>query len=167
MNTTTTGRPAELTSGNSHQLTAVLAAHPFSQGLDAAHLEALAELAGEIELRAGEFVFRCGRTADTLYLLTGGDVALEVAVPGHEPTTLQTLHEGDVLGWSWLWPPYQWHLDAHARTDVKAIAIDGVRLRQALAADPVMGCVVAMRIGAGLVDRLHHARDQLAAARTT
>lgn len=156
----------QLGRGRSDELAARLAAHPFARDLDAAHVEALLELAGEVELAAGEFVFHHGRPAETMYLLTAGDVALEVAVPGHAPIILQSLHEGDVLGWSWLWPPYAWHLDAHCRTAVSAIAIDAVRLREALAADPGMGSVVAMRIGGMLVDRLQHARDQLASAVT-
>lgn len=157
----------QLEEGSRDRLTATLAAHPFTAGLDAAHLRALADLAGEVTVEAGRFVFRHGRPADTLYLLTAGDVALEVAVPGRDPVILQTLHEGDVLGWSWLWPPYQWHLDAHCRSRVTAIAIDAVGLRDALTADPVMGCVVSMRIGGVLVERLQHARDQLASAVTT
>lgn len=156
----------ELEPGSSSALAARLAAHPFARDLDAAHVEGLAELAGEVELAAGEFVFRHGRPAETLYLLTAGDVALEVAPPGHDPIVLQSLHEGDVLGWSWLWPPYEWHLDAHCRTDVTALAIDAVALRDALVEDPVMGCVVSMRIGSLLVERLRHARDQLASAVT-
>lgn len=157
----------QLEPGHHDELAARLAAHPFTDGLDASHVDALAELAGEVTLRRGEFVFRHGRPADTLYLLTAGDVALEIGVPGREPLTIQTLHEGDVLGWSWLWPPYEWHLDAHARSDVRALAVDAVALRHQLTTDPVMGCVVAMRVGGVLVDRLRHARDQLASAVTS
>lgn len=156
----------ELDRGHSEELAARIAAHPFTRDLDAPHVQTLTDLAGEVRLAAGEFVFRHGRPAETVYLLTGGDVALEVALPGHEPLTLQTLHEGDVLGWSWLWPPYEWHLDAHCRTPVTAVAIDAVGLREALTEDPVMGCVVSMRIGGLLVERLQHARDQLASAVT-
>lgn len=163
---TAEARP-QLERGSRDALTATIAAHPFTADLDAAHLETLADLAGEVTFGADRFVFRHGQPAETVYLLTGGDVALESLVPGRHPITLQTLHDGDVLGWSWLWPPYLWHLDAHCRSDVTAIAIDAVGLRDALTADPVMGCVVSMRIGAVLVDRLQHARDQLASAVTT
>ena len=156
----------QLDRGSRDQLAATLAAHPFTTDLDAPHLDALTDLAGLVEVGADRFVFRHGRPADTVYLLIEGDVALEVAAPGRDPVILQTLHAGDVLGWSWLWPPYRWHLDAHCRTDMTAVALDAVGLREALAADPVMGCVVAMRIGGVLVDRLQHARDQLASAVT-
>lgn len=154
----------QLDKGSRDELTARLAAHPFTADLDAPHLDTLADLAGLVTVGADRFVFQHGRPADTVYLILAGDVALEVAAPGQDPVILQTLHEGDVLGWSWLWPPYQWHLDAHCRTEMTAIALDAVGLREALAEDPVMGCVVAMRIGGVLVDRLQHARDQLASA---
>lgn len=157
----------QLEQGQRDALAAELAAHPFTSGFDAPHVDALCDLAGEVELAEGELVLRHGQPADTLYLLLEGDVALEVGGPGEAPGTLQTLHAGDVLGWSWLWPPYEWHLDARARTHVRAIAIDAVALRHALADDPVLGCVVTMRVGVVLADRLRHARDQLASATAT
>jgi CRP/FNR family cyclic AMP-dependent transcriptional regulator len=156
----------QLEQGRRDALAAELAAHPFTTGFDAPHVDVLCDLAGEVELAEGEFVLRRGQLADTLYLLVEGDVALEVGVGGEAPLAIQTLHAGDVLGWSWLWPPYEWHLDARARTGVRAIAIDAVALRHALAEDPVLGCVVAMRVGAVLSDRVRHARERLASSTT-
>ena len=26
--------------------------------------------------------------------------------------TIETLDAGEILGWSWLFPPYRWHFDA-------------------------------------------------------
>ena len=156
-----------LASGDLDGLGARLAAHPFARGLSAGHVAALADAAGEVTVPAGAFLLRHGRDADACYLLTAGDVALEVAAHNHPPTTLQTLHAGDVLGWSWLWPPHRWHLDAHCRTDVEAIVLDAAPVRAALAADPELGFAVTHRIGALLVDRLEHARDQLASVVTT
>ena len=46
----------------------------------------------------------------------GGDVALEIVVPGRGPHVVETLHTGEVLGWSWLFPPYRWTFDAQALT---------------------------------------------------
>ena len=164
----TTGGPvAALPPGDADTVAARLAAHPFTTGLDAEHVEVLAHLAGETTVPAGGFVFRHGRDADACYLLTAGDVALEVAVPGQGPITIQTLHAGDVLGWSWAWPPRRWHLDAHCRTDVSALVLDAALLREALAAHPELGYLVVMRIGGLLVDRLEHARDQLVSAVTS
>ena len=156
----------QLDRGSRDELAATLAAHPFTSDLDAPHLELLTDLAGLVTVEADRLVLRHGQPADTVYLLVEGDVALELAGPEQERITLQTLHEGDVLGWSWLWPPYHWHLDARSLTDVRAIALDGIGLREALAADPVLGCVVTMRIGGVLVDRLRHARERLASSLT-
>lgn len=154
-------RPGQLPSGDVGALTVALAEHPFTEGFDAAHLGALADIAGEVAVPAGQYVFRQGQPAGTLYLITGGDVALEIALPAGEPLILETLHDGDALGWSWLYPPYQWHLDARTTTDVTALTVDAVLLRQLFTADTAFGLEVTWRIGAIVVDRLHHARRQL------
>jgi CRP/FNR family cyclic AMP-dependent transcriptional regulator len=139
-----------------------LAAHPFAEDFDAPHLDALAPLLGRVVLDADTFVFRHGQPAETLYLLTDGAVALEIAGPGREPLVLETLHEGDALGWSWLYPPHRWHLDARVVAPTTALTVDAVGLRRLFVDDPVLGVVVTWRVGALVVDRLHHAREQLA-----
>lgn len=144
------------------QLLRTLASHPFAEDLDERHVRVLADHARAVDVAAGGFVFEHGATAELLYLLTDGDVALEIARPGRPPLVLETLHPGDTLGWSWLFPPHRWRLDAHAMTDVAAVAIDGVRLRGRLAEDPPFGHVVTQRVAALVVSRLRHAREQLA-----
>lgn len=161
----TADRTGQLPSGDAGAMTVLLAEHPFTDGFDAAHIAALAELTGEVTVAAGQFVFRHAQPAGTLYLVTGGDVALEIAPPGGAPLILETLHAGDALGWSWLYPPYQWHLDARAVTDVTALAVDAVGLRQLFTLDPTFGLEVTWRIGGLVVDRLHHARQQLTSLR--
>ena len=146
----------------SDDLLRALAAHPFMADLDAVHLERLGSLLGMVQVDAGIYVFRHGQPADTLYLVTEGTVALEIAGASHEPLVLETLHGGDALGWSWLYPPHTWHLDARVVTPMTAITLDAPGLRRYFADDPVLAAVMAWRIGEVLVDRLQHARAQLA-----
>ncbi len=65
--------------------------------------------------------------------------ALETYFPARGPVTIETLEAGEVLGWSWLFPPYRWHLDARALTTVRATAFDGACLRGKCEADPALG----------------------------
>jgi hypothetical protein len=53
-------------------------------------------------------------SADRFYIIHKGRVALETFVPRSGPTTVQTVNAGAALGWSWLYPPYQWQFSARA-----------------------------------------------------
>jgi CRP/FNR family transcriptional regulator, cyclic AMP receptor protein len=155
----TTPAPGQaLPEGDLGGLLAAIAHHPFTDGLPAEHLTILAEHAGTIVVEAGRFVFRQGATADALYLLLDGDVDLEVAGGGREPLVLESLHGGDALGWSWLFPGQAWLFDAHARSTTRAVAIDGARLREAVDADAAFGRDLSRRVAALVTDRLRHAR---------
>jgi CRP/FNR family cyclic AMP-dependent transcriptional regulator len=159
-NTAATTRDA-LGPGDSQDLGVLVAGHPFLRGFDQPHVQALLELAGLVQVPAGEFIFRHNEPSHALHLLTEGDVTLEMARTGRMPLVLESLHQGDTLGWSWLFPPHLWHLDALAITEVTAITIDAAGLRDRMTADPALGAIVSWRIGELLVDRLSHARDQL------
>ena len=53
---------------------------------------------------------------------------------------IETIDAGEVVGWSWLFPPYRWHFDARAvDADVRAIAFDGACLRGKCEDDPALG----------------------------
>ncbi|HEY7708156.1 MAG TPA: cyclic nucleotide-binding domain-containing protein [Gaiellaceae bacterium] len=108
-----------------------------------------------------EHVFREGGDADTFYVIRSGSVALETHVPGRGPARLMTLHSEDVLGWSWLFPPYRWHLDARAIGHVRAIAFDGACLRQKSVADHELGYELLRRFAEVIVSRLQATRMQL------
>jgi CRP/FNR family cyclic AMP-dependent transcriptional regulator len=107
----------------------LLKQHPFCQGMEAEMRRLLAECAMSEYFQAGQYLFREGMAADRFYLIRHGDVALEVHVPGREPVIVETLHEGDILGWSWLVPPYKWLVDARAAQLVRAISVNADHLR--------------------------------------
>jgi CRP-like cAMP-binding protein len=125
------------------------------------HLETIAGCAVTAHFDAGEYVFREGGPADTFYVIRSGSVALETHVPGRGPARLMTLHDEDVLGWSWLFPPYRWHLDARALESVRALAFDGACLRQKSVADHELGYELMRRFAEVIVSRLQATRFQL------
>lgn len=139
-----------------------LAEHPFCAAMDADHIGAIAGFTTETTLPANSFVFRFGREATTLYLLVDGDISLEIADPGREAIVMETLSPGDMLGWSWLFPPQRWHHDARARTDVTVLGVDASGLRAMMDDDPAFGRELALCIGGLVVDRLEHAHAQIA-----
>jgi CRP/FNR family transcriptional regulator, cyclic AMP receptor protein len=126
-------------------LSRLLKEHPFLRGLDDRHLEFLAGCASNVRYAADEFLFHEGQEANASYVVRTGRIALEIGVPGRGPTQLQTVEAGEVLGWSWLYPPYRWQFDARAVEPVRAFALDGNCLRAKCEADHDLGYELVKR----------------------
>ena len=142
-------------------LDGVLAEHPFFSGLDPRYLELAAGCASNMRFDAGQLILREGEEAEHFYLIREGKVALEVSAPGRGSLTIQTLGGGDVLGWSWLVPPYNWHFDARAVEMTRAIIFDGKCLREKCEADHDLGYALLKRVASGLGQRLDATRFRL------
>ncbi len=88
-------------------------------------------------------------------------MALEIFAPEHKPIIVDTLEVGDVLGWSWLLPPFHWKFNAHARAGVRAIALDGKCLRAKCEENHDLGYEVLKRLVPFIERRLEATRFQL------
>ena len=139
----------------------LLAEVPVFEGLDAGAMRLIAECAGNVRFERGERIMRRGEPADAFYLVRHGSVALETYVPARGAITIETLEIGEVLGWSWLFPPYRWHLDARALTLVRATAFDGACLRDKCRRDPALGYELMSRFAQILIERLQWTRLRL------
>jgi CRP/FNR family transcriptional regulator, cyclic AMP receptor protein len=135
--------------------------HPFFQGFALDDLELLAGCASNVAFDAGQYIAREGDDANEFYLIRHGKVSLEISSPGRQKVTVQTLGEGEVLGWSWLVPPYRWQFDARAVELTRAIALDGQCLRGKCEEDPRLGYELMKRIAPIIVQRLQATRLQL------
>ncbi len=135
--------------------------HPFLAGMSATHLQVLADSAMLMEFAAGELIFRESDVANRFYLIREGEVSLESADENEIPHLLQNIGAGDVLGWSWLFPPYYWHFDARATKPTTAIFFYGTRLREQCESDPVLGYDLMNRMTKVIIDRLQSTRKQL------
>ncbi|MBI6545842.1 MAG: cyclic nucleotide-binding domain-containing protein [Cyanobacteria bacterium NC_groundwater_1444_Ag_S-0.65um_54_12] len=138
----------------------LLANHPFLLGLKAKHLNLLAGCAARQEYGRGDFLFREGTEADQMFLLHSGRVTLEIHQPGIGEIQLESLLPGDVLGWSCLFPPYRWHVDARALEPAVVLILAGDCLRPKLDADPELGYAVTKRLLNKVHERLEHVRMQ-------
>jgi CRP/FNR family transcriptional regulator, cyclic AMP receptor protein len=130
-----------------------VAGHPFLQGLNEKHLQALADCAMRLRFAAGEVIFREGDPANRFYLLIKGKVSLETE-RDEKRANIQTIGGGDVLGWSWLFPPYYTHFDARALEPTEAMFFYGTRLREMCDADHSLGYAMLTRIANVVIDRL-------------
>ncbi len=130
----------------------ILAQHPFLQGLEKRHLELIVGCASNVRFEAGKFLFRSGEEANHFYIVRHGKVALEVHSPQRGPIVIETVSEGEVLGWSWLFPPNYWRFDARAVEMTRAIALDGKCLRNKCEQDHDLGYELMKRF-ANIIDR--------------
>ncbi len=142
-------------------LDGVLARQPFFSGLDPRYLQLAVGCAANVRFNEGDLIFQEGEEADSFYLIRQGQVALELFVPGRGSLTIQTVGEGDVLGWSWLIPPYHWRFDARAMRPTLAIVLDGKCLRAKCEEDHELGYQLGKRIASSLGQRLDATRLQL------
>ena len=142
-------------------LNEAIANHAFFRGMKPAHLAVLAEGAKATQFAAGETLFREGQPASQFYLIEDGRIALEAHEPANATVLVQTLSAGDVLGWSWLFPPFAWHFQARALEPTTAIALNGAHLLVSAEKDPEFGFELMKRVAKVLICRLQATRKQL------
>ena len=146
-------------------LATTIAEHRLFKDLSPHYLELLSEVAMFKEFAAGEILFREGDPANRFYLILDGEVALESAWRDRASVPLQTIGRDDVLGWSWLFPPYYWHFDARATQPTKAIFFYGTWLRENCERDHDFGYEMMKRMSAIVIERLQATRRKLAEAK--
>ena len=139
----------------------LIAEVPVFAGLERGQLELIAGCGHNEHVPEQTLLLREGDPADTFFLLRSGTVALEVHAPGRIPLRIETLAAGDVVGWSWLFAPYRWQLDARALESCGLVVFDGACLRGKCEQDHELGYQLMSRFAAALVDRLQATRFQL------
>ena len=151
--------------GDTHrELKHYIAERPFLSGLSEQHQQALVDCAMLQHFAEGERIFNEGDPANRFYLILDGEVALESPDDENDPVIIQKIGAGDVLGWSWLFPPYYWHFGARALKPTKAIFFYGTRLRQLCEQDSSLGYELMKRIAGVVIQRLQATRKELLTA---
>jgi len=137
--------------------------HPFFCEMKPEHLDILAQGATAAKFKPEEILFREGNPADHFYLIESGRIALEAHEPADGTVLIENLGAGDVLGWSWLLPPYVWHLRARAVEPTKAIVLSGAHLLVAAERNHEFGYELMKRVAQVIIQRLQATRKQLLA----
>ena len=140
---------------------ALLVEHAFFKTMIPAYRSLVAGCGKNVHVKAGELLGRSGQVANQFFAIRVGRVSIELHSPERGPLILQTVEAGDVVGWSWLFPPYRWKFDARALEDVRAISFDGECLRGKCERDPAMGYDFMKRFAQVFMQRLESARLQL------
>jgi CRP-like cAMP-binding protein len=139
----------------------ILGEHRLFAGLGQEFIDLAAGCAKNTRFSADEYLFREDDPADWIFLVRHGRVAMEVASPGHGAMQFETVGEGDVVGMTWLLPPYRWGYDARALELTRALALDARCLRDKCEADPRLGYAILKRFLPALVQRLQATRFQM------
>jgi CRP-like cAMP-binding protein len=148
------------------QLEKEVAAQPFLIGMGDRHVRLLADCAMRSHFHPGGVIFREGEAANRFYLIVHGKVGLESSTLG-EPIRIEEIRDGDLLGWSWLFPPYAWHFTARALEETDAIFFYGTILREYCEKDHSLGFELFKRMSVVMLRRLQAARQKLISARQT
>ena len=143
------------------ELDRLLREHAFFKDMSLELRQEILDCAKSERYHAGEYIHREGEPADRFYLIRHGSVAQELRIPEQEPVILQTLHEGDILGWSWLVPPYCWTADARVIQLTRVVALDARCLRGKYANDPQLAYELLKRFIPIIANRLEATRLQL------
>ena len=142
-------------------LESIVRDHPFFASLDEEFLKIIAGCAKNAIFQAGDYLFHEGEPADQFYLLRHGRVSLEITAPGRGTLTFETLVAGEIVGVSWLFPPYRWTYDAKALELIRAISLDAACLRGKCEDDHRLGYDLMKRFVPIVIDRLHATRMQI------
>jgi CRP/FNR family cyclic AMP-dependent transcriptional regulator len=142
-------------------LTTLLEAHPFFKGMDDRFLPFFSSVATITYYEGDASIFAEGEHAAHFYLIIKGKVTLETFSAEHGVIPIETIEEGEALGWSWLFPPYRWHFSARTAEPVDLIALDAERLRAQCEADHDFGYELVQRVAHVMMQRLQATRLQL------
>ncbi len=139
----------------------ILKEQPFFKDFASQHLKKIADRASQVKFTPGKYIFKSGEEANQFFLIQKGLVSLELYAPKRGPVSIGTIGAGDVLGWSWLYPPHRWHFDAKVGEETSAISIDGHFLRETIESDHDLGFLLMKRIAQIVESRLQATRMKL------
>lgn len=140
-----------------------VALHPFLAGMNRTQLALLTDCAIPSHFEAGEIIIREGEHANHFFLIESGKVIVESSEGFGDPVVVETIGPGDLLGWSWMFPPHVWHFTARAAEPTEVIYFNGTILRQYCERDHSLGYELFKRISAIMMKRLQNARKKMLA----
>jgi CRP-like cAMP-binding protein len=138
----------------------LLSAQAVFRELEAADLDLLAGCSRNAVVPAGTLLAREGDPADGCFVIRRGRIALQLHGPG-APLVLDTVGAGEVVGWSWIFPPYRWTADVLALERAHIVTIDGRCLRDKAENDPAFGYRLMKQLANVMARRLETTRLRL------
>ena len=138
-----------------------VALHPFLAGMNRSQVALLTDCAMAVHFEKGQIIFREGEMANRFYLIETGKVVLESSERLGNPVIIDTIGRGNLLGWSWMFPPYTWRLTARAVEPTSAIFFYGTILREYCERDCSLGYELFKRMAPVMIKRMQAARRKM------
>ncbi len=138
-----------------------LAKHRFFRELPADLRARLANCSNNVVFEAGATITTEGQAAKSFFAIRSGRVNIGIHVPHKGLVVVETLQSGDILGWSWVLPPYRWHFDAVAIEHVRAIELHADCMLAYLDENPESGYRLLRQVASIMEERLDSARMRL------
>jgi CRP/FNR family cyclic AMP-dependent transcriptional regulator len=135
--------------------------HPFFEMMDKKYLELISGCGKNVHFNAGKYIAEENDPADTFYVLRKGMVRIEIKDASRGYIPIQTVCEGNIVGWTWIFPPYRWEYSVKVINDTSAIEMDGKCLRQKCEEDPALGYALMKRFALTMSERLKATRMQV------
>ena len=133
----------------------------FFDGMRPEHVNMIRNHATEVQFKQGEMLFKEQEPANRLYIIESGQVAIEAHEPADGTVTIETVGSGDVIGWSWLFPPFTWHFQARVLKPTTALVVDGANLLTLAERDHTFGYDLMKRVAQIVIHRMEATRKRL------
>lgn len=140
-----------------------MARHPFFADMKKEQVALLTDCGMGVHFSKGQILFCEKDTANRFYALETGKVLLESTATYGKPLIVDEIGAGDLLGWSWMFPPFVWRFTARAAEETEAISFYGTVLREYCERDPALGFELLKRMSRVVIRRLQAARDKMLA----
>lgn len=123
--------------------------------------ETLRGMGEEKAFATGDRLFEEGTKADRFWVVRTGSVTLDMHVPGRRSVIMDTIGHGELLGWSWLFPPYEWQMGAEATSPLRTLEFDAAEVRTACQEDAELGRALTYAVADVIGQRLQRTRGRL------
>jgi CRP-like cAMP-binding protein len=140
----------------------LLRRYPYFANVSEESLRHVAMISDEQSIPSGTVFFREGDRAESLYIVTEGEVDIDYTLGSGERRTVDTVVSGELVMWSALVAPYRSTATATARKETKLIAIHAEKLRALCEKEHELGYRLLLSVTKLLATRLEGARVQLA-----
>ena len=146
---------------NNQSIAEYLSSHDFFSELGDEVLEFIAQHTSTHKLKKGEILFQQSERADKFYVIRSGKISIQIPAVMGPTLELQSLGENQILGWSWLIPPYKWNFQSKAEEDSELLEFDGTAILERCEQDPKFGYELLKRFTTLMSSRLEAARQKM------
>jgi len=113
------------------------------------------------EIKKGQILFLQGEHADRFYVVRKGRISLQMPAIMGPTMEIQSVDEGQILGWSWPISPYQWNFQTKAEEDSELLQFDGTAILARCEQEPKFGYELLKKFAALMSVGLNAARQKM------